>query len=212
MHNYSGQPVLVLKSDKLGTFQGPRNQLEIDQMMLIPYASTVESIRYAQLCTRPNLAFVIGLLNRFQSNPGFKHWQAAKKALRYLQGTKRYMLTYKRTDNVEVIGYSDADFVGCADSQRSTSGYVFMLVSGAISWRSRTKTITTSSIMYAEFIACYEAMGQAIWLKNFIPDLRVVDSISKPLTLYCNIKATIFSSHNNKSSGATKYLVVRERV
>jgi hypothetical protein len=93
------------------------------------------------------------------------------------------MLTYKRTDNLEVIGYTDADFAGCADSQRSTSGYVFTLVSGSISWRSCKQTIATASTMYAKFIAYYEAVGQAIWIKNFIPDLRVVDSISRPLTL-----------------------------
>jgi hypothetical protein len=126
------------------------------------------------------------------------------------------MLTYKRIDNLEVIGYSNADFAGCTDSQRSTSGYVFTLVIGAISWRSCKQTITTSSTMYAEFIACYEAVGQAVWLKIFIPSLRVVDSISKPLILYCDNKAVVFFSHNNKSSGAAKhielkYLVVRER-
>jgi hypothetical protein len=126
------------------------------------------------------------------------------------------MLTYRRIDNLEVIGYSNADFAGCTDSQRSTSGYVFTLASGAISWRSCKQTITTSSTMYAEFIACYEAVGQAVWLKFFIPSLRVVDSISKPLTLYCDNKAVVFFSHNNKSSGAAKhidlkYRVVRER-
>jgi hypothetical protein len=216
MHNCSSQPAPVVKGDKLGTFQGPRNQLEIDQMKSIPYASAVGSIMYAQVCTHPDLAFVIGLLGIFQSNPGFKHWQVAKKALHYLQETKHYMLTYKRTDNLEVIGYSDADFAGCPDSQRSTSGYVFTLASGAISWRSYKQTIMTSSTMYAEFIACYEVVGQAIWLKIFILGLRVVDSISKQLTLYCDNKATFFFSHNNKSSGAAKhidlkYLVVRER-
>jgi hypothetical protein len=133
------------------------------------------------------------------------------------QGTKHYMLTYKRTDNLEVIGYMDADFVGYADSQRSTLGYVFTLTSGAISWMSCKQTIAMASTMYAEFIACYEAVGQAIWLKNFIPGLRVVDSISRPLTLYCDNKAVIFFSHNNKSSKAVKhidlkYLMVRERV
>jgi hypothetical protein len=73
MHNYSGQPAPVVKGDKLGTFQGPRNQLEIDQMKSIPYASAVRSIMYTQVCTRPDLASVTGLLGIFQSNPGFKH-------------------------------------------------------------------------------------------------------------------------------------------
>jgi hypothetical protein len=127
------------------------------------------------------------------------------------------MLTYKRIDNLEVIGYSDADYAGYTNSQRSTSGYVFTFVSGVISWRSCKQTFMTSSVIYAEFIACYETVGQAVWLKICIPDLRVVDSISKLLTLYCDNKAVIFFSHNNKSSGAAnhidlKYLVARERV
>jgi hypothetical protein len=65
-----------------------------------------------------------------------KHWKAAKKTLHYLQDTKNYMLTYMKTDNLEVIGYSDSDFAGCADSQKSTSSYVFTLANGAISWKS----------------------------------------------------------------------------
>jgi hypothetical protein len=120
-----------MKGNKIGTFQSPRNQLEIDQMKLIPYTLAVERIMYAQVCMHPDLAFVTRLLGRFQSNLRLKHWKADKKVLHYLQGTKDYMLTYKKTDNIEVIGYSKADFAGCADSQKSTSGYVFTLTNGA---------------------------------------------------------------------------------
>jgi hypothetical protein len=120
-------------------------------------------------------------------------------------------------DNLEVIGYLDADFIERTDSHRSTSGYVFTLASGAISWRSCKQTITTSSTVYAEFIACYELIGQAMRLKNSIPSLRVVDSINKSLILHWNNKAIVFFSHNNKSSEAAKhidlkYLMMRERV
>jgi hypothetical protein len=73
MHECSTMPVSFMKGDKHGTFQSPKNQLEINEMKSIPYASAVESIMYAQVCTRPNLAFVTGLLGRFQSNPGIKH-------------------------------------------------------------------------------------------------------------------------------------------
>jgi hypothetical protein len=93
------------------------------------------------------------------------------------------MLTNKRIDDIEVIDYTDADFARCTDSQRSTSGYVFTLASGAIWWRSCKQTIVTASMMYIEFITCYGAVGQIVWLKNFNPSLRVVDSISRPLTL-----------------------------
>ena len=126
------------------------------------------------------------------------------------------MLTYKRTRNLEVVGYSDADFLGCVDTKKSTSGYVFTLANGAISWKSSKQSLTAASTMQAEFVACYEA-GQAVWLKGFIPGLRVVDSISKPLRLYCNNKSTVFYANNNKSSGAAKhidikYFVVKDRI
>jgi hypothetical protein len=65
MHECSATPGPFMKGDKCGTFQSPMNQLEIDQIKSIPYASVVGSIMYAQVCTRPDLAFFTGLLDRF---------------------------------------------------------------------------------------------------------------------------------------------------
>ncbi|KAL6311085.1 hypothetical protein AAG906_021200 [Vitis piasezkii] len=93
--------------------QCPKNDLEREQMKNIPYASAVGSLMYAQVCTRPDIAFAVGMLGRYQSNPGIDHWKAAKKVMRYLQGTKDYKLMYKRTSNLEVVGYSDSDFLLC---------------------------------------------------------------------------------------------------
>jgi hypothetical protein len=133
IHDCFGMSVPFVKGDKLGTFLSPRNQLEIDQTKLISYASAVVCIMYAQICMRPDLVFVARFLGRFQFNLGIKHWKTTKKVLCSLHGTKHYMLTYKKTDNLEVIGYSHADFVGCTNSQKSTSGYVFTLANGVIS-------------------------------------------------------------------------------
>ena len=127
-------------------------------MKLVPYASAVGSLQYAQVCTHPDLAFVTGLLGRFQSNPGEEHWKLVKKVIRYLQGTNNLMLTYRRSDSLQIVGYSDSDYAG--DNRKSTSGYVFTLANGAISWKSKLQTVTTSSTMYAEFVACFEASRQ----------------------------------------------------
>jgi hypothetical protein len=67
----------------------------------------------------------------------------------------------------------------------------------------------TSSTMYAEFVACYEAVGQTMWLKKFVPDLRVVDNIKRPLKLYCNNEPAILYAHNNKKTKAAKYINIR---
>ena len=101
-------------------------------MEAIPYASVVGSLMYAQICTRPDISFAVGMLGRYQSNLGLDHWKAAKKVLRYLQGTKEYMLTYRRSNHLEVIGYSDSDYGGCVDTRKSTYGYLYLLAGGAI--------------------------------------------------------------------------------
>ena len=64
--------------------------------------------------------------------------------MRYLQGTKDYKLTYKRSDHLKVVGYSDSDFARCPDSKKSTSGYVFLLAEGAISWRSVKQSLVAT--------------------------------------------------------------------
>ena len=88
---------------------------------------------YAQVCTRPDIAFVVGVMGRYLSNLGMQHWKAAKCVMRYLKRTKGYMFTYQKPENFKIIGYSDSHFVGCQDSKCSTFGYIFMLAGGAIS-------------------------------------------------------------------------------
>jgi hypothetical protein len=73
MHKCSPSPSPIVNGNRYGDFQCPRNQYEIDQMKSVPYALAVESLQYAQVCTRPDLAFVTGLLGRFQSNPRIEH-------------------------------------------------------------------------------------------------------------------------------------------
>jgi hypothetical protein len=93
----------------------------------IPYASAVGSLMYAQTCTRLDISFVVGMLGRYQSNPGMDHWKAAKIVMRYLQGINDFMLTFRRFDSLEVTSYSDSNFARCIDSRKSTFGYLFML-------------------------------------------------------------------------------------
>uniref|UniRef100_A0A2N9FFZ3 Reverse transcriptase Ty1/copia-type domain-containing protein n=1 Tax=Fagus sylvatica TaxID=28930 RepID=A0A2N9FFZ3_FAGSY len=165
----------------------------------------------------PNISFAVGVLSRYQSNPRMDHWKAAKKVMRYLQGTKDFMLTFRRSDSLEVTGYSNSDFAGCIDSRKSTFGYLFMLVGGEISWKSAKQTIIASSNMEAKFVACFEATVHGLWLRNFISGLRIVNSVSKLLRIYCDNSTTVFFSKNDKySKGAKhmelKYLTVKEDV
>jgi len=137
--------------------------------------------------------------------------------MRYLKRTKGYMLTYRRSDQLEIIGFSDSDFVRCQDSLKSTSGYIFMLAGGAVTWHSVKQTLTASSTMTTEFVACYEASNHVIWLRNFVTGLKIVEGIKIPLKLYCDNKSTVLYSNHNRSSTKSKhlnikFLVVKERV
>ena len=127
------------------------------------------------------------------------------------------MLMYRQTYSLEVICYSDADFAGCVDSRKSTSGYIFKLANGAVSWRSAKQTLTATSTMEAELVSCFKASSHGVWLKSFISGLRIVDSIFRPLKLYCDNSAVVFMAKNNKSGSRSKhidikYLAIRERV
>ena len=75
-------------------------------MKNIPYANTVGSLMYAQVCTRLDIAFIVGVLRRYLSNPRQAHWVAVKKVMRYLQRTKDYMFVYRKLEKLEVLGYT----------------------------------------------------------------------------------------------------------
>ena len=217
MENCSTGIVPIQKGDKFSELQCPKNDLERKSMESIPYASLVGSLMYAQTCTRPDISFAVGMLGRYQSNPGIDHWKAGKKVLRYLQGTKDYMLTYKRSSHLEVVGYSDSDYAGCVDSRKSTFGYMFLLARGAVSWKSGKQSVIATSTMEAEFVVCFEAIIHVLWLRNFILRLGLVDNIDKPLRIYCDNSAAVFFSKNDRySKGAKhmdlKYLSVKEEV
>ena len=123
----------MAKGDKFSLHQCSKNELEKKDMERFPYASTVGSLMYAQVCTHSNIAYIVGMLCRYLSNLGMDHWKKEKRVMRYLQRTKDYMFTYRRSSHLEIVRYSNSNFVGCLDSRRSTSGYIFMLAGEAVS-------------------------------------------------------------------------------
>ena len=89
---------------------------------------------------------------------------------------------------------------------KSTSGYIYLLVGGSISWKSVKQSIVASSTMETVFVACYEASNHGIWLRNFVTRLRILDGIERPLKLFCDNKSTVLYSNNNRSSTKSKNL------
>ena len=174
-------------------------------MRRFPYASAVGSLMYAMLCTRPDICYVVGVVSRFQSNPGLNHWIAVKHILKYLRRTRDYMLVYSG-DDLKIQGYTDSDFQGDRDSRKSTSGSVFTLGGGAVVWRSIKQSSIADSTMEAEYIAVSEAAKEAVWLKNFLSDLEVVPNMDKPITLYCDNSGAVANSREPRSHKRGKHI------
>ena len=130
-------------------------------MRQVPYASAVGSLMYVMLCTRPDICYSVGMVSRYQSNLGPKHWQAVKHILKYLQRMRDYMLVYRCEDFIP-IGYTNSDFQSDLDFRKSTSGCVFTLGGEAITWRSAKQSCIADSTMEAEYVVACEATKEAV--------------------------------------------------
>ena len=122
--------------------------------------------------TRVDLAYAASLYGRFNGNPTRHHMDALGRAYAYANGTRDVGITYTRQEP-KLLGYVDADWAGCLDSRKSTTGYMFILAGGPISWSSTIQKVIAQSTCEAEYMALGEAVKEAIWLKSFINDLDI---------------------------------------
>ena len=107
---------------------------------------------YATIGTRPNIAFAAMRLSRFNNNPTKEHIKYTKYILCYLKGTKELKIKYDRSSDARLIGYSDSDWGENRDDRHSTSGHVFLMANGAISWASQQQKTVALSVGEAEYM------------------------------------------------------------
>ena len=98
--------------------------------------------------------------------------QAAKRILRYIKCTLNDGIYYENTNEVNLVGYTDSDWVGDIETRKSTSGFVFHLGSGAISWSSKKQPVVALSTAEAEYIAAASCATQAVWLRRILEELN----------------------------------------
>jgi hypothetical protein len=120
--------------------QSPKTDQEKAYMSKVPYVSAIESLMYAMVCTRPDIAHGVLVVSRYMSNPRKQHWEAVKWILRYMRETSDMSL-YFTGANLKLQGYVDADLAGDVDSQKSTTGFVYTLGGIAMCWTSRLQKI-----------------------------------------------------------------------
>jgi hypothetical protein len=162
---------------------------EWSEMQAVPYRECVGRLTHLMRTTRPDLAFSVSVVNRYLHNPGRPHWNAVKRILRYLQGTAHFHLRIAPT-TVNLTGYTDADWGGSKDNSKSTSGSLFFLGSGLVSWSSKIQPQIATSSTHAEYIAAYHATSECLWIRTFLSELGLLNP-ALPTLLSCDNDAAI---------------------
>ncbi|KAK9074856.1 hypothetical protein SSX86_003175 [Deinandra increscens subsp. villosa] len=163
---------------------------------------------YAMISTRPDIAYAVGKLSRYTSNPSSHHWQALGRVFKYLKGTIDYRLSYLGFPSV-IEGYSDASWITNLEDHSSTSGWVFLLGGGAISWTSKKQTCITHSTMESEFVALASAGKEAEWLRNLLYDIPIWPKPMSPISIRCDSEATLAKAYSQVYNGKSRHLGVR---
>jgi reverse transcriptase-like protein len=185
----------------------------------LEYRASVGALMYLMICTRPDLAFTLSRLSKFCSRPGIKHAAALKRVFRYLAGTKYLGISFNRPDplpNPLLYGYSDSDFAADINNRRSTSGFVFLLNGGPISWKSKQQSLVTTSTHDAEYVGLANASYEVIWLRKLIlailPDYT--EHTMPANNLYCDNQGAIATASQpiHAISSRSKHIDVRFHV
>ena len=146
------------------------------------YRGIVGKLMYAMVGTRPDIAYAVGVLGRFASAPLEKHMAMAKRALRYVAGTRDASLFFPAGDgSIHLEGYTDSDWGGDKETRRSTGGYVFMVNETPVSWSSKAQQTVALSSTEAEYMAATQATKEAIWLRRLLADLGYRQEGPSPL-------------------------------
>ena len=169
------------------------------------YAEVVGSLLYLSVCTRPDIAQAVGAQARHVSKPTMRHWLALKGVLRYLAGTQDYGLVFTGSkSSLEV--YCDADYAGDPDTRRSTTGYVFIMYGGVVSWSSRLQPSVALSTAEAEYMAAATATKEALWLRILLKDQECQD---ETVNIKCDNQGAIQLGKNPIASQRSKHIDVR---
>jgi hypothetical protein len=158
------------------------------------------------LCTRPDLAYSISQISQFSSNPSTIHESAAKRVLRYLNGTRNFGITFDGSRGLILEGYSDADW-GAGEDRKSISGYVFTLAGGAISWSSKKQATIALSTTEAEYIALTQAAKESIWIQGLLGELGFT-AINGNL-IYGDNQGSIALAYNPEYHARTKHIDIQ---
>ncbi|XP_022014710.2 uncharacterized mitochondrial protein AtMg00810-like [Helianthus annuus] len=178
------------------------------------YRSLAGALQYLTF-TRPDISYAVQQVCLFMHTPREPHFAFLKRILRYIKGTLDYGLRLTASSTSSLIAYSDADWAGCPDSRRSTSGYCVFLGNNLISWSSKRQPTVSRSSAEAEYRGVANAVAETSWLRNLLLELQV--PVSRATIVYCDNISAVYLSDNPVQHQRTKHVeldihFVREKV
>ncbi|KAJ0530831.1 putative RNA-directed DNA polymerase [Helianthus annuus] len=178
------------------------------------YRSLAGALQYLTF-TRPDISYAVQQICIHMHAPRVTHWNALKRIIRYIQGTSEYGLHLSPTQSLSLVAYTDADWAGCPDTRRSTSGYCVYFGESLISWSSKRQTTISRSSAEAEYRGVANVVAELCWLRNLLLELH--HPISRASLVYCDNISAIYLSGNPVQHQRTKHIeldihFVREQV
>ncbi|PNX65734.1 copia protein [Trifolium pratense] len=178
------------------------------------YQSLVGNLQYLTF-TRPDISYAVQQVCLHMHVPRTKHMLALKSILRYVQGTLHFGLHLSPSPITQLISYTDADWGGCPDTRRSTSGYCVFLGDNLISWSSKRKPTLSRSSVEAEYRGVANVVSESCWIHNLLLELHF--PIPQTTLVYCDNVSAIYLSDNPVQHQRTKHIeidihFVREKV
>src|SRR5579863_5259083 len=203
--NPHNTPLLAGAEAHLIKHDGEASQSEIKH-----YQSLIGSLLYVQIGTRPDISFAVSRLAQYAANPSNQHLRLAQYVLSYLLGSLDAHLCYDGATGDGLHGYSDSSLGDQTDDRHSTSGYVFILTNGAISWSSRKQKTMAQNTTEAEYMAMTDAANQAAWYRSFLREIGY--SVDNPILIHGDNKGAIDLALNPVTGRRSKHIDIKHHV
>lgn len=169
------------------------------------FKQVVGSLMYIT-STRPDIQFVVSLISRLMSKPMEEHYAAAKRVLRYIQGTIDYGIWYKKGGKGGIKVFTDSDYAGDLNDRKSTTGHLVLWDGAAVTWSSKKQSIVALSSTEAEYVAAAACACQVVWVKEVLKEFEI--HLEGSISIKCDNTSAIKLSKNPVFHGKCKHIGV----